>query len=338
MDTYKLINSKAISEYCRKIEHKFNTEELAVLIYRNKSMDIEEKIKAYQELIRDYPDMEVIKRINCKHYNSVKDMIQGEIKRIKDLEIEMHTLNEDMLYTYEIYYKASKNGFEESNNFYKTYDEVSKEIGKEIKEDKENEIIMYRIIKRGLIRDARRIIEEYIFDNNKRGKLIDINDTEERIDIDNICLNIPTPFKKGDILVMPITNSYSYLEPKIFVLEELCNWRENFQKELDKGEHDSSDMVGTGYYFINEDDFWWDWFFGYDSFEYYEGELEGNKRILKAISSLMKSEISPDLFLESYKYMTAQKTMKEAFWQGFTNEGLECAGLNKEDIERINKR
>lgn len=59
----------------QKIEHKFNTEELAVLIYRNKSMDIEEKIKAYQELISDYPDMEVIERINCKHYNSVKDMI-----------------------------------------------------------------------------------------------------------------------------------------------------------------------------------------------------------------------------------------------------------------------
>lgn len=59
----------------QKIEHKFNTEELAVLIHRNKSMDIEEKIKAYQELISDYPDMEVIERINCKHYNSVKDMI-----------------------------------------------------------------------------------------------------------------------------------------------------------------------------------------------------------------------------------------------------------------------
>lgn len=65
MDIYNLINSKAISEHCRKIQHQFNTEELAVLIYRNKRMSVDEKISAYQELISDYPDMEVIERINC---------------------------------------------------------------------------------------------------------------------------------------------------------------------------------------------------------------------------------------------------------------------------------
>ena len=43
IDVYELINSRAIREYCRKIEHKFNTEELAVLIYRNKKMNIEQK-------------------------------------------------------------------------------------------------------------------------------------------------------------------------------------------------------------------------------------------------------------------------------------------------------
>ena len=39
-DEYDLINSKVISEYCRSIKHKFNTEELAVLVYRNKTMTI----------------------------------------------------------------------------------------------------------------------------------------------------------------------------------------------------------------------------------------------------------------------------------------------------------
>ena len=63
MDIYNLINSKSIQEYCRKIGHRFNTEELAVLIYRNKKMSVEEKIKAYQELIEKYEDMEVIERI-----------------------------------------------------------------------------------------------------------------------------------------------------------------------------------------------------------------------------------------------------------------------------------
>lgn len=50
IDVYELINSKAISEYCRKIEHKFNTEELAVLIYRNKRMNIDKKISVYDSI------------------------------------------------------------------------------------------------------------------------------------------------------------------------------------------------------------------------------------------------------------------------------------------------
>ena len=92
IDVYNLINSKAISEHCRKINHKFNTEELAILIYRNKRMNVDEKISAYQELINDYPNMEVIERINCKHYDSVKVMIKEEIKRI-DVELAINIID-----------------------------------------------------------------------------------------------------------------------------------------------------------------------------------------------------------------------------------------------------
>ena len=88
-DDYNLINSRAIGDYCRSIKHKFNNEELAVLVYRNKRMTIEEKIKKYTDLINNYPDMEVIERINCKHYDSVKTMIKEEIQRL-NTEYKQH--------------------------------------------------------------------------------------------------------------------------------------------------------------------------------------------------------------------------------------------------------
>ena len=84
-DDYNLINSRAIADYCRSIKHKFNTEELAVLVYRNQRMNLDEKIVKYNDLIKNYPDMEVIERINCKHYDSVKTMIKKEIQRLKIL-------------------------------------------------------------------------------------------------------------------------------------------------------------------------------------------------------------------------------------------------------------
>ena len=46
-------------------------------------MSIEDKIAKYNDLIKNYPDMEVIERINCSHYDSVKTMIMKEIQKIK---------------------------------------------------------------------------------------------------------------------------------------------------------------------------------------------------------------------------------------------------------------
>lgn len=339
MDIYNLINSKAISEHCRKIQHQFNTEELAVLIYRNKRMSIDEKISAYQELISDYEDMEVIERINCKHYDNVKDMIKEEMQRLKDLRQEMQQQDENMIYTYETFYTSSQR-FEESDNFYKTYDEVNLKIFQELKEDKGNEILMLRAIKRSYIRDERKIIEEYVVTNDRNLKLINIDDTSKYLDIDSICLNIPTPFKKGDILVSYANRPFNYgtlfnNAEYPFVLEWLCNWEDNLQKRLNKGCCDSSDMNGKGYMIFENDKLECDHQFDYDSWEYFNGELKGVQRILKAISSFLQGKISMNLLLETYKYILADKEVNNAFWYGFTDEGLKLAGLSDEDIKRI---
>lgn len=338
MDIYNLINSKAISEHCRKIQHKFNTEELAVLIYRNKRMSIDEKISAYQELITDFPDME---RINCKHYDSVKDMVQEEIQRLQDLRQEMQTESENIIYTYETFYTSSQR-FEKSDNLYKTYDEVCVAIFQELKEDTDNEILMLRIIKRSFLRDSKKIIEEYIVTNDKNIRLINIRSTDEELDINNICLNIPTPFKKGDILVSYANSPFNYgtvfnRGKYPFVLEWLCTWENDLQKRLDKGCCDSSDMNGIGYMISEDNKLECDHQFDYDSWEYYPGELQGTEKILKTISSFIQGKIGIDLLLETYKYILAHKEISSAFWYGFTDEGLRLAGLTDKDMQNIKK-
>ena len=160
------------------------------------------------------------------------------------------------------------------------------------------------------------------------------------LDISNIFLNIPTPFKEGDLLVS--TSKTPFGEGHIlsydkypFVLYYLATWRENLQPLLDKGNYDSSDMQGLGYY-ISEYGLVLDNNHDYDSWEYFEGELKGESRILKAISSFMKGEISLDLLLETYKYILSDKEVKGAFWYGFTDDGLRLVGLTEGDIEKVN--
>lgn len=201
MDVYNLINSKAIQKHCRKIKHKFNTEEIAVLIYRNKTMSIEEKISAYQELIDKYEDMEVIERINCKYYDSVKDMIRGEIKRIENLVKMLKKDEQDVVYSYNYWcnsYGRIIDGKNEYRDIYKTFNEVQELINKEIKEDKEKEIISFCITKRTVSKQEKYTIRaEYILTENRNLKMVNIyNFEDEWLDISNICLNIPTPFKR----------------------------------------------------------------------------------------------------------------------------------------------
>ena len=199
IDIYELINSKAISEYCRKIEHKFNTEELAVLIYRNKIINIDEKISAYEELIKDYPDMEVIERINCKHYDSVKVMIKEEIKRIKELKEKLEEEEQDVIYTYNYWCNCVDNiittGKDEYRDVYKTFKKVQKEIDNELKEDKEQEIISFLIRKREFSKDSKyNIVAEYKLNKDRKLEMVNIYDfNNEWLDIHGICLNIPTP-------------------------------------------------------------------------------------------------------------------------------------------------
>ena len=56
MDIYSIINSKAISEYCRKIAHQFTPLEMAYLVYANDSMNIAQKHTAFNEIIEQYPE------------------------------------------------------------------------------------------------------------------------------------------------------------------------------------------------------------------------------------------------------------------------------------------
>ena len=329
MDVYNLINSKAISNYCREIKHQFNTEELAVLIYRNNKMNIDEKILAYKELIEKYPDMEVIERINCEHYFSVKDMIKNEILRLDKLSKKLKQDEEDVVYTYIPFYESTQEYYpytSDLDNIYKTYRETYTAVNEEIEEY--NDIEKFRMIKRHISSQENKVIAEFMVEN-KIPKMINLYDPNDNfLDIDNIFVNIPTPFKKGDILVEGKESN----NREVFVLDWLCNWDERLPERLLKGNCDSSDMNGTGYYIYNGMPIS-DHHFNYDNWEYYDDELKGMNKILVGISNLLKEKIDISLFLNSYEEIKKEQIKTNLNW--FTDEGLKLAGFTQNEIKRI---
>ena len=297
-DDYNLVNSRAIADYCRSIKHKFNTEELAVLVYRNKRMDIKQKIAKYKDLIENYPDMEVIERINCKHYDSVKTMIQEEIDRLEKLHKELMEDNGNSIYEWKEFEEITK-----------TYDETYKKVVDYI--DEYDDISYVQITKKSFEGEDN-VIYAYYSVIDKKLQLYDITKKGDdfRESIDQIFLNIPTPFKKGDILAISNASAKNFNDySDVFVLEYLSTWNETIEKRMKEGNFDSSDMIGYGYYFTYDSGFEitcdhkWD----YDSFEYYEGELKYRERFLKAISSLLKGKIEIELFLQAYETMKQEQ-------------------------------
>lgn len=336
-DDYNLINSRTIADYCRSIKHKFNTIELAVLVYRNNRMSIDEKIEKYNDLIKNYPDMEVIEKINCKHYSSVKTMIKEEIQRLNTLNKKLTQENDDSIYVWTEYNKSTLK-YEHSSDLehtFRTYKEVFKDIQDYIKEY--DDTISFRITKKYFDKRKNNIFADYLVEN-KKSKLIDLTESNNCFfDIDQIFLNIPTPFKKGDILISKSSSMRNYGDcDEIFVLDYLCTWREDLEEQLARGNYDSSDMVGYGYYLYGENstDFVRDNKWDYDSFEYYDGEFTGNDRILKDISSFVKGKIGLELFVHTYDvYKAESKCQMPDF---YTDEGLKLAGMNESDILKIN--
>ena len=341
-DIYDLINSKAIGDYCREIGHKFNTEELAVLVYRNKKMDIFEKISKYQDLIDNYPDMEVLERLNCKHYDSVKTMIKKEIDRITVLYQDFIG-EKDCIYGWSDW---NKNGYSnyEIDNAKRTYREIENEITNLINEY--NDIDYFSITKKFfdgpevIFRDKEKKIVANCRVIKKIPKIIEIMENgEEMSDFEGIFINIPVPFKKGDILIsdncIPYKNLVNDEKDCIFVLDSLTIWDERI-KDIDFTRNlDMIDMMGNGYYLVDDgNNFVLDHISDYDSFEYFEGELEENNRILKLISSFLKGKIDNlELFIKAYESFKSDYEGKMP--NIFIDENLRLAGFNDWDISKI---
>ena len=123
----------------------------------------------------------------------------------------------------------------------------------------------------------------------------------------------------------------------MFVLDYMSTWDKDLDKLLANGNHDSSDMIGYGYFLIDDSsEVVFDHKWNYDSFEYFNGKLNGKYRILKAISSLTKNKISIELFFFFFEEFKINDRKSMGIW--YTEEGLKLAGFSDGDIKKLKQK
>jgi hypothetical protein len=153
-------------------------------------------------------------------------------------------------------------------------------------------------------------------------------------------VDIPTPFKRGDILYF--RNQYGEEEGiDAFVLDSLSSDDPKLHERYLRGEiGDGSDLMGNGY-FVNDSGFiYWDHAGVCDYFEYYTDRLEGKERILHYVSLFIKDKIGiPELLTMQSRIFMEHHLDNDLLIVShgcYISENLRAENrLSEEDVEQI---
>lgn len=279
MDIANFLNSKDVASYLTSIQYNFSPLEVAHLIWRSKKT-IEEKQGALNALTEEMPDCEII--YGEYYRKSIKDFIREHIalqnRYIEQFFGENKAIYEIMCDDY--------NGIAQSDCSFSKLKDCFESVN-EIENETKIKYSSIQVMKKWLN------INKYIsltFDRNKGIHHIQSMDTEDKrhklfniFDDTYAYLNLPTPFKRGDILVS--TNSYFGKEPFVFFGFESCGER----RPVCINVFDQASVeLGTR----------WDNAIDY---EYFDGRLEDRDILLRYVSKLYKGEISEKKFKEIKK-------------------------------------
>ena len=335
MDIYSFINSKDIAEHCRTIGHEFTPLEMAFVVYLS-DKTLTERHTAWQWIISTQPDMEIPERRCCEHYDSLHQYLR-DYMALENKILGLFKADEpNAVFTYSSYNMKYEEPCE-CDTLFQTLDAVYEAIKEK---NKDGDIEKYRIVKRWVGEENKEItiITAY-------GEVVSVWErcviTDDSLN-DLICygfegmwIEVPTPFKKGDIVIQ--TNTKHFHKPEPFVLDYLCYWPdgERFTKEFIERrskDWDTTDMTFYGYGVSESGHIFREHGHYYLDLEYYRDEQKSRERPLLALGSYIKEkrEISEALLLNAYDIV-----LREGYVQGqrcfsYIDEWLEKAGL-KED-------
>ena len=312
MDIYSLINSKAISNHCRAIAHQFNSLEMAYLVYANDTLNIRQKHNVFEEIIREYPDMEVQERPWTPRFDSLHDFLRLYME-VQNKYIAMFFRDEpNCIYSFRVQYLGDESAVEDRRLF-SMYTECYKVLKSEIDElvtdyrqcGVEIAPVDIKVTKTWIKGEEENHLSQIVLYIDSDGNPLDIdNDSEEDSDIlqafDGLWLEIPTPFQRGDILIA--STNWIYNRP--FVLDSIPYWEEDGKNEKTvmnlRTSGDCSDLITSIYGQDDDGTVWNDHGPSYLTLEYYERKLCGTERFLIALSNYLKGELPLELLLRAY--------------------------------------
>lgn len=358
MDIAYYLNSKDIERYWRKtgFDKKCTPQQAAFVIWNSRKVSLEDKFKAWEQLIEESDDCPVASPAQCDNMDIPKELsgslhafLRAYIALNKKIIDEFYRKGDSAVYSYRVYYKGDSD-WHEDGMIYSSAEGCFSNINAD--EDLIPSIVALRIKKQWT--DVNKYIELAVQPDRT---VIDIDFgglQEEQMNLlqafEWMWFAFPTPFKRGDIVVSNFTPfGWNICADEPFVLSSLCTWgsneyklngipdKNNAYKYADRGvvmhaEHgDITDMTAHGYFQTDDGGLYYECMHNYLDLEYYRKKPAGIRRMLAALSSFLKGEIGEELLLNTYLTVMAEETSKQYRQKlsAFTKEGLRLAGFDE---------
>lgn len=304
MDICSYINSKPIREYLKDINYDFNSKEAAWLIWQCFSIPLEEKHKAWKQLIQEMPDFDLGERFSYLPGNSLYELIRRSIKHDEECLKIFEKKEAGAVYRYRFYCFGNHSWCEDYEGVYSSLEECWNEI----EEDMDLNIEVVEIRKQYISTNSmievryeprnRTVLDIYSNYND------DVNENKIDDSFTEMWFNFPVPFEKGDILVPVHKTGPNYLwsEWGPFVMDSITPWEKELNERM-KNEiwGDSSDMLAWGYFQDPDGRIYHEGTHDYMNLDYYKGPFNGPRRLLIALSNFVKGKIRLELLLTAYR-------------------------------------
>ncbi|MDL2214228.1 hypothetical protein LJB76_01550 [Clostridia bacterium OttesenSCG-928-O13] len=305
MDMFEYFNSPDTAKHCRLVNKSLNALEAAVMVYFSVNHTLVQKLDTYRAIIEEYPDMSVPKSIHHEQADSfhkvLADIIIAETKQLDAF------LSEDTsaVYTVDIHFKDRD--VLTLDNVFASFDRAVAFLPESYHYT--SEVSSYEI-NRILLNGGKVMAARF----QASGEILEIctyEKTTPSVDSDLLCflqdfyIDIPTPFKKGDLVQCDACSSYM---GNVFAIKDVTyNNPEKHARNLMRA--DSSDMTAQVFYEADGEihcdciHFWPD-------LRYYRGELAGTARILKYVSHYLKDEICLCTLLKAHTLIHNEEGVK----------------------------
>ena len=307
----KFVNSKDIRKYLMDIDYQFSVPEYAYLIWQNREYSIAKKHEEFRRLI-DNTESCIIQTSACREGWDLHQTIRDYIDLENDLIQKFQQPEDRSFYIGEWYELRDWFGGNCSfDSFDKAYDYAMSHAD-------EKKHGSFRVLKRFIDNSINHSFEiEAIY--NYDGEMTEIDFYGQPPDdswgedaselwaerFDDLWFDIPIPFKPGDIV-------YDCFNPDRtpFVITSTVPWYRKEHPPKSKGtlHLTNMDMTASGYSVDSDTvSVKYNWLsYPYMNLEYYNEDLDNEKRILTAYSLFKQKKINGDTLSKLVQMITAE--------------------------------